>query len=95
MPYLCDLNEHKKMDYPKFANMQKIFQGKNASSSKGKMVAKVKIVITNVNVININVVIRNKIIENQVFQERKPHKNKNTTNWEEEKLNKTMVETIQ
>jgi hypothetical protein len=55
------------MDYPKFANMQKIFQGKNASSSKGKMVAKVKIVITNVNVININVVIRNKIIENQVF----------------------------
>jgi hypothetical protein len=38
-----------------------MFQGKNASSSKGKVVTKVKIVIANVNVVNINVVIRNKI----------------------------------
>ncbi len=30
-----------------------------------------------------------------MFQEREPRKNKSTTNWEEEKLKKTMVDTIQ
>jgi hypothetical protein len=76
--------------------MQNIFQGKNASSSKGKMVGKVKTITTNVNVININIVIRSKIIKNLVFWEKEPRKNKSITNWEkEDKFKKTMVKTIQ
>jgi hypothetical protein len=38
-----------------------MFQGKNASSSKGKAIAEVKIVTANVNVVNINVAKRSKI----------------------------------
>jgi hypothetical protein len=36
------LNGHKMMDYPKITEMKKIFQGENASSSKGKVITKVK-----------------------------------------------------
>jgi hypothetical protein len=35
-----------------------MFKGKNASSSKGKVVVEVKIVTANVHVVDINVVIR-------------------------------------
>ncbi len=47
------------------------------------------------NVIDVNVVTISKIIKDQVFKERKPRKNKNIVDWEEEKLKKEMVETIQ
>ncbi len=76
--------------------MQKMFQGKNASSLEGKMVVEVKIVTIDVNVVDINVVTRSIFIKDQVFQEKEPRKNKSTTNLEnEEKLKKTMVKTIQ
>jgi hypothetical protein len=81
---------------PKLAKMQKMFQWKNASSSKGKTIVKVKTVIIDVNVINFNVVTRSIITKYQLFQEREPQKNKSTTYWKkEEKLKKIMVETIQ
>jgi hypothetical protein len=51
------------MNYPRFAKMQKMFQGKNASSLKVKMTIEVKIINVDVNVINVNVVTRSKIIE--------------------------------
>jgi hypothetical protein len=44
-----------------------MFQGKNASNSEWKVIVKVKIIITNVNVIDVNVVARSKIIEEWVF----------------------------
>jgi hypothetical protein len=68
---------------------------KNAFSLDRKMVYEVNRVIANMNVINVNVVTRNIITIKQVFQEKEPKKNKNITNWEEEKLKKTMVGTIQ
>jgi hypothetical protein len=69
--------------------------GKNASSLDRKMVYEVNRVTANMNVINVNVVTRNIITKEQVFQEKEPKKNKNITNWEEEKLKKTMVGAIQ
>jgi hypothetical protein len=50
-----------------FAMMQKMFQGKNASSLEGKMVVEVKIVTIDVNVVDINVVTRSIFIKDQVF----------------------------
>jgi len=38
--------------------MQKMFQGKNASSSEGKIIVEVKTNTTNVNVIDVNVVVQ-------------------------------------
>jgi hypothetical protein len=72
-----------------------MFQGKNASSSEGKSIVEIKTIIANVNVIDVNVVTISKIIKDHVFEERKPRKNKNFVDWEEEKLKKEMVETIQ
>jgi hypothetical protein len=72
-----------------------MFQGKNASSSEGKSIVEIKTIIANVNVIDVNVVTISKIIKDQVFEEREPRKNKNIVDWEEEKLKKEKVETIQ
>ncbi len=38
--------------------MQKMFQGKNASSLKGNTIAEVKTITTNMNVIDVNVVVQ-------------------------------------
>ncbi len=53
-------------------------------SLEGKVVAQVKTIIVDVNVVEVNFVTTNKIIEDQVFQERKRRKNKSTIDWEEE-----------
>jgi hypothetical protein len=45
---------------PKFVEMQKIFQEKITSSLEGKVVAKVKTIIVDVNVVDINVVTKTK-----------------------------------
>jgi hypothetical protein len=75
--------------------MQKMFQGKNASSIEGKTIVEVKIHCKCECNRRQCCCTRSKIIKDQVFQERKPRKNKSTTNWEkEEKLKKTMVEII-
>ncbi len=42
-----------------------MFQWKNASSSNGKVVAKVKTITIDVNVVDVNVVARNKITKNR------------------------------
>jgi len=59
--HIYGLNGHKMTNYPKFAKMQKMFQGKNASNLEGKAVAEVKTITTNVNVINVNVATRSRI----------------------------------
>ncbi len=95
MPYLFS-NGHKMMDCPKFVEMQKMFQGKYASNSQGKVVDEVKTIIVDVNVINVNVVTKSKITKYQVFQEKEPRTNKTITDWEkEENLKESMVKTIQ
>jgi hypothetical protein len=45
----------------KICEMQKMFQGKNASNTNGKMVADVEIITTKVNVMDVNVVTKSKI----------------------------------
>ncbi len=76
--------------------MQKMFQKKNAPSLDGKVVANVKIFITDINVVDVNIATKSRIIEEQVFQDKEPWKKKKFIDWEkEEKLKKTMVETIQ
>jgi hypothetical protein len=74
--------------------MLKMFQGKNASSLRGKAIIKVKTTTTYVNVIDINVATRSKIIEDHVFKEKEPRKNKSTVDWKDEKLKKITVKTI-
>jgi hypothetical protein len=54
-------------DCPKFVDMQKMFQGKNASNSNGKMLVDVKILTAIVNAIDVNVPTQSKIIKKQVF----------------------------
>jgi hypothetical protein len=65
--HICGLIGHKMTYCPKFAMVQKIFQGKNASTLDGKVVANVKTITTNVNVVYANVATKSKIIEEQVF----------------------------
>jgi hypothetical protein len=48
---------------PKFAEMQKMFQKKNAPSLDGKVVANVKIFITDINVVDVNIATKSRIIE--------------------------------
>ncbi len=67
--HICGLNGHKMTNYPKFAQMQKMFQGKNAETIGGKSVINVKTITTIVNVVDVNVATKSKIIEKQVFQE--------------------------
>jgi hypothetical protein len=56
-------------NYPKFVEMQKMFQGKSASTIDGKSVINVKIIIIIMNVVDVNVATKSRIIEEQVFQE--------------------------
>jgi hypothetical protein len=82
-------------DYPKFVKMQKMFQLKNnASSSKGKAIFEVKIIIANVNAIDVNVATKSKITKDHVFQEKELRNNNNNRLGKEDKLKKTMVEII-
>ncbi len=91
--YACHiyaLNGHKMTDCPKFADVQKMFQGKNASISNGKVV-----VTANLNVVDVNVLTRRKIIKNQVFQEREPQNNKTLQkNMDFQKANLIKVSTL-
>ncbi len=93
--HIYGLNGHKMINSPKFVEMQKMFQGENASSLERKMIIKVKTITIDVNVIDINVATKRKITKDQVFHEKEPWKNKSTTDWEEEKFKKTIIETIQ
>jgi hypothetical protein len=52
---------------PKFVEMQKMFKGKMHQSLDGKVVANVKILTIDINVVDVNVVTKSKIIEEQVF----------------------------
>jgi len=49
--------------------MQKMFQGKNASTIDGKSVINVETITAIVNVVDVNAATKNMIIEEQVFQE--------------------------
>jgi hypothetical protein len=46
---ICGLNGHKITDCPKFVEMQKMFQGKNAPNTNGKSIVNVKIITTIMN----------------------------------------------
>jgi len=51
------------IDYPKFAEMQKMFHGKSVTVVEVQLVAKTQIVIVDVNVVDVNVTTRSKVIE--------------------------------
>jgi hypothetical protein len=53
--HICGLNGHKMTNYPKFVEMHKMFQGKNASTLDGKMVVDVKTIDVEMNVVDVNV----------------------------------------
>jgi len=59
----CGLNRHKMIDYPKFAEMQKMFHGKSMTVVEVQLVAKTQIVVVDVNVVDVNVTTRSKVIE--------------------------------
>ncbi len=84
------------IDCPKFIEMQKMFHGKSLTIAEVQLVAKIKIVNTDVNVMDVNVTTRIKAIEEHVFKDRKPRKAKSVVDWEKkEQLKKSMLETIQ
>ncbi len=84
------------IDCPKFIEVQKMFRGKFVTIAEVQLVVEIKIVSTNVNVVDVNVTTRSKAIEDHVFKDRKPRKAKSVVDWEkEERLKKSMVETIQ
>jgi hypothetical protein len=62
---ICGLNGHKMIDYPKFVEMQKMFQGKNVSNTNGKSIVNVKIVTTVLNVVDVNVTTKSSIRKNK------------------------------
>jgi len=72
------------IDFPKFAEMQKMFHEKSMIIGEVQPVVKTQIVIADVNVVDINLTIRSKITKKQVFKDRKLRKAKNVANWEKE-----------
>jgi hypothetical protein len=68
---MCGLIGHKMIACPKFAKMQKMFQGKIPSASNGKVVANVIVVILDMNLI-VNVATKRKITK-KIFYKRKNH----------------------
>jgi hypothetical protein len=84
------------MNCPRFNEMQSMFKDKRNQSTKSKLTTKVKTIITSINMVDVNVTTHNMTSEEQVFKDRKLKKNKFAIDWEvEEKLKKSMVETIQ
>ncbi len=75
--HICGLYGHKMIDYPKFIDMQKMFHVKFVNVAKVQLIAEIKIIITNVNVVDVNVTTRSKAIEEGGFKDRKPRKAKN------------------
>ncbi len=64
--------------------------------TKVQLVAEIKTIIVNVNVVDVNVTTRSKVIKKQVFENRELRKTNDDVNWEkEEQSKKSMVETIQ
>ncbi len=49
------------IDCPKFVEKYKMFQGKYASNTSGKLVADVKTIIVKMNVVDVNVTTRSRI----------------------------------
>jgi hypothetical protein len=84
------------IDCPKFIEMQKMFHGKSMVVAKVQLVVETQIVAIDVNVENVNVATRSKVTKEHVFKDREPRKAKSVVKWEkEERLKKSMVETIQ
>jgi hypothetical protein len=72
-----------------------MLKDKGSQSIEFKLTAKVKTIIVSVNMVDVNVTIRSKTSEEQMFKYQEPRKNKSIAYWElEEKLNRSMVETI-
>ncbi len=61
--HICGLNGHKMTNYPKFTEMQKMFQGKFVIVAKVQSIVETQIVTTDVIVVDVNVVTRSKIIK--------------------------------
>ncbi len=73
-----------------------MFHGKFVAITKVQLVAEIKTIIVNVNVVDVNVTTRSKVIKKQVFENRELRKTNDDVNWEkEEQSKKSMVETIQ
>ncbi len=59
-----------------------MFHGKSLTIAEVQLVAKIKIVNTDVNVMDVNVTTRSKAIEEHVFKDSKPRKAKSVVDWE-------------
>jgi hypothetical protein len=71
-------------DYPKFAEMQKMFHRKTVTVTKVQPIIETQIIITYANVVDVNVTIRNKVTKEHVFKDREPRKTKSAMDWEKE-----------
>ncbi len=73
-----------------------MFKDKGGEIIESKPTTEVKTITTLVNMVDVNVTTWINTSEKQVFKDQKPRKNKSITSWEvEEKLKKSMVETIE
>jgi transcription elongation factor Elf1 len=72
--HICGLNGHKMTDCPKFAKIQKMFDGKCVTIIEVQHVAKTQTITTYVNVVDVNVTIISKTTKEQVFKDREPRK---------------------
>ncbi len=94
--HICGLNGHNMTDCPKFVEMEKLFHGKSMGIIEVQPVVETQTINIDVNVVDVIVTIRSKVTEEQVFKDRELRKAKSVVDWEkEERLKKSMVETIQ
>ncbi len=94
--HICGLNGLKMKDCPKFIEMKKMFHGKSVTIAKVQLVAKINTITIDVNVVDVNVITRSKATKEHVFKDKNIRKTKSVDDWEkEERLKKSMVETIQ
>jgi hypothetical protein len=62
-----------------------MFHGKYVTIAKVQLVTEIKIVTTYVNLVDVIVTTRSKATEEHVFKDKEPKKEKNVSNWENEK----------
>jgi hypothetical protein len=75
--YACHvygLNGHKMTNYPKFIEMQKMFQGKFMIIAKVQPIVETQTIIIDVNVVDVDVTTRIKATKKQVLKDREPRK---------------------
>ncbi len=94
--HIYGLNGHKMTNCPKFVEMQKMFFGKFVVVVEVEFIVETQTSTTYVNVVDVNVTTRSKVTEEHAFKDREQRKAKSVVDREkEERLKKSMMETIQ